>query len=480
LKFQVEHLEDAHAAQVTAQVEPERVRKHFEAAARDISQKANIPGFRKGKAPYSVILRYFGTQGLLERSLDQIVDEAYQTMLKDTEILAYANGSLEDMKLGDPVDGIPGLELIFLVPKRPEVQLNSYRTDLRIPYEQESVTDEMVDRAINNIREEKAVVEPSSRPVAMGDKVKIKVVGEMQVKHEDYDLTDEQIESDQPASANIEIQEVDEEDEIILRSGKDDEFMPGFSEKLVGMTDGETRSIVIEYPFDFEVDDWANHTVKIDVTVSEIRTMTLPELNDLFAKTASNDRFETLLEFRINIRESLQSELNRINDNQYAQEAIETLTGLSDMAYPEVMVTEFTDDLVKEMENNLRERGLSLETFMSMEKLDMDGLRARYRDLAMSRVERSLALGKLVEEERITLMPEEIDAVIERLIAGLGEQADMFRSMFNQDGSRQNIALDLIKEKAIARLVAIARGENPPIEDQPAAELADSTAATAE
>ncbi len=168
MNIQTEHLEEDHLARLTVEVEPAQVQKAFESAARRLSAKANIPGFRKGKAPYSVVVRYFGTQGLLEESIESIADTAYKQALDETKISAYEAGSLDDIKL-DEAEGeqTPKLKLVFTVPKQPDVILNDYR-DLRLDYEAPQVTDAEVERAILNVRENRATIEPSVYPVQMG------------------------------------------------------------------------------------------------------------------------------------------------------------------------------------------------------------------------------------------------------------------------------------------------------------------------
>jgi trigger factor len=481
LNIQTEQLEESHAARVTVDLEPERVKKAFEGAARRISQRTNIPGFRKGKAPYAVILKYFGTQGLLEESIESLADSIYKDVLKETGIQPYTMGSLDDIKMDKAEEGgedaIPKLALVFTIPKQPEINLNDYR-EMRIPYEPQEVTEDQIDRTIRTIREGRATIEPSTEPVKIGDKVKVTLNGVLERRRMEYDLSDEEIEQDKAVEGAVETEPIDEEQEVILRTGADDEIMPGFSEQIVGMKDGETKEFTLDYADDSEFDEWANHTAKIKAEVSEIRTVTLPELNDEFANTISEGKYPTLAEYRAKIREDLQNELNRIVENDYATEALEALTEGADMAYPDVMVDEYVDDIVQELENNLREQNLSLQQFMALERLDMDKLRASYAQLAMDRLERSLALGKLVEAEKLTVNDADVDAAIDKMVEGLGEQAAIFRRMFDNPQSRTNIALDLIKDKALTRLTAIVKGENPPLPAETTREAVESPAET--
>jgi trigger factor len=191
--------------------------------------------------------------------------------------------------------------------------------------------------------------------------------------------------------------------------------------------------------------------------------MTLPALNDEFAQTVSEGKQQTLLEYRMKVREDLQAEMDRMVENAYAEEALDLLTEGADMAYPEIMVQEYIDEILKELENNLQERGLSLDQFLALEKTNKENLRATYRDLAMRRLERSLALGSLVANEQLTVTDEDVDQAIDRMLENLGDQAATFRKLFSNEQSRSNIAMDLIKDRALARLTRIMKGEAPPL-----------------
>lgn len=468
MNIQTEHLEDSHVARITVELEPERIKKAFEAASRRLAQRAKIPGFRQGKAPYAVILKYFGTQGLLEESIEKLADEVYKAALDETKIQPYTIGALDDIKMTPPAEGdanpnIPKISLVFSIPKAPDVDLREYRDELRLPFEVPEVTPEQIDRALRSIREGRAQIEPSAEPVKLGDKVKVSIKGKIQRKRMDYDLTDAEIESDKAVTTPVEEEDVEEEQEVILRTGADDDVMPGFSEQLVGLKDGESKEFTLVYGEDSEYDEWANNTAILKAEVSEIRSVQLPPLDDEFANTVTEGRYPTVAEYRVKIGEDLQAEMTRLIENRYAQEALDELTAGADMAYPDAMVDDYTTDIIKEMENNLQEQGLSLEQFMTLERLDMPKLRENYRELAMQRLERSLALGKIVETENLRVGESDVDAAIDKMVESLGEQAQTFKKMFNNPQSRANIALDLIKDMALTRLTSIAKGENPPL-----------------
>src|SRR5262249_44834739 len=148
VKTETEHL-DNHTARLTVEVEQPRVEKAMQEAARRIARKANVPGFRKGKAPYNVIIQRFGAAYVLEQALETLGNEIYREALDESKIEPYDIGLLEN------VDSENGLKLIFVVPKRPEIDLGTYR-DVRVPYEPAEVTDEMVNEAMSRYQDRRA------------------------------------------------------------------------------------------------------------------------------------------------------------------------------------------------------------------------------------------------------------------------------------------------------------------------------------
>ncbi len=475
MNIQTEHLPD-HTVRLSVEVAPERVEKAMQVAARRIAGKANIPGFRKGKAPYNVILRYFGAPALLQEAIEDLGDDVYKEALAESGIEPYATAQLEKIETD------PTLKLAFLVPKVPDAELGNYR-ELRVPYTPGDVTDEMVNRAIRMTQDNRAVVEPADRPAQMGDKVKLTATGTMihqhDTAHEDSEAIAETtsepaaetpIEAEASATeseehAHVHSHEhadpVNEELDTFLRSS-DEDFMPGFSEQIVGLKAGEEKSFTLEYPADFADKSMAGHTVNLTVKVEEVRAATVPALNDEFASQVSEGKLPTLLEYRMDVRKNLEAELKRQTDANYADLVMQKLTEGTSFQYPEAAVEDYTDELMKDLEEAFRERGVTLKDMMRIEGRDENSLRAMYRPAAINRLRQSMALMQLIDEERLSVPEAEIEAEIDRMSAQFGDQAETFKRMLSTGASRTNLLFEMLKNRAIAQMSAIARGENPP------------------
>lgn len=510
---QVEHLENHHA-RLTVEVDPEVLNKNMRQAARKIAKSARIPGFRPGKAPFNVVVNMFGFEYVLGEAMNKIGDEIYRSALEESGIEPYGPGSLEDIQEG-------GQKLIFTLPKMPEVDLSDYRS-IRVEFEEEEVTDEMVDRSMENIRQGQAVIEDVNRPAKLGDQVMLSHVAvSMLDAGDDEDNEDDEPETDDEVTADDELDndeddavdeldddEGDEDDELdddeddedgritlfhehnyeyVMHADPEDEALyPGFAQELVDAVAGDELEFYLEIPADYDVEDIAGKTLFCEAHVEQVQARTVPEWTDDLAKRVSEDEFETILELRVDVRKQLAESLENYAKQQIAEEALDKLVEMATYQYPPEFVDDYINEFVTQLERNIAQQGIQLTDWLRITQQTEDDLREQYRDLAETRGKRSLALSELIEVENLKIEDSDVDAEITRMSERFGgsEQAEQFMSFLNSDFNRANVANELITGRAQDRLVAIARGENPPIEvpseDESAADSADTEEAADE
>jgi trigger factor len=478
LNVQTEHLEN-HTARLTVEIEPERLDKALRDAARRIAKKGRIPGFRPGKAPMSVVINLYGREYVLGEALDKLGNELYREALDSAEIDPYAPGNLEDVDED-------GHKLVFIVPKRPTVDLADYR-EIRLPYEVEEITDKMVDDAMENLLEGQAILEPVERPLQMGDQVTFEhfevvlLTSETdEEKAEDTTETDESdAADDEPADdesaddeePDNELTDEDEEEvlfhrhdyDLVLREDAERDLFPGFSENLVGLSASDEKTFTLDVPDDYGNEIVAGHTLRCDVVVKQVQARTVPEWTDALAARISEGEQETILELRIDVRKQLEERAAQIADSELANAALEKLVEGATIQYPEEVVQDYLSDILEDLDRNMRQQGLTLQDYMKITGRSEEDLREEYRERAVWRVERSLTLGELVRKEELDVSDDEITAEIDRMVEALGgEQASQFRQFLMMDQSRRDVSSRLVTDRAMARLVAIAKGEEPP------------------
>jgi len=478
LNVQTDHLEN-HTARLTVEVDAERIDKAMREAARRLSHRAKIPGFRPGKAPYNLVLNLFGREYVLDQALETIGNDIYREALEASGIEPFAPGSLENISED-------GRRLVFIVPKQPTVTLGDYRA-IRVEAEAEEVTDEMVNEAMEQLRESQALLEPVERPAQLGDVVTMEhLEATVLIRHEDdEDDEDEALDALDDEGEEDDEHDLDDEDDVtllhrhdfdVVLHGDKRDLLPGLAAKIVGMSAGDKAEFELEIPADHEDTLIAGETVRVEAHVAQVKSRTLPEWSDALAKTLSEGEFETILELRQGVRKQLTELAEQETREFIAEEALAEMIEGATLSYPEEAVQERVSELVAEMENTvLRRQGLTLKDFLQISGMTEEELRERYRDRAERRTRSTLVFNEFLRQENVLASDADIDAEIERMSASFGEeQAPVFKQYFSSPQGRWSIGTDLIASRGIERLVAIARGEdipvpNPAADEQPAA-----------
>lgn len=467
MNIQTERLEN-HTARFTVEVDAERLEKAKQTAASRLSKQVNIPGFRRGKAPYKILLNYVGEAAILEDAVEVLSNELYKDALKEAQIEPYGPAALENFT----VDPTPTFK--FIVPLQPTVDLGDYRS-IRVPFEPPTVEDKAVDESLQNLQEREALIEESHQPVAKGNRVTLKLVGEyVNDKTETAEKT-ENTESEEAETAEVDADDGDEagdereifidRDDMLFLLTEDREPAPGFSDALVGATVGERRVFELTYPEDEkEFQSMSGRKVKFDATVNKIETMTLPALNDEFAARVTKDEEKplTLLELRMRLREDLQTQANEQAEEEYANHVLHEIMESATAAFPEDLVVDQTDFILQNIDRDLRQRGLTLDDYMKMTGKKREDLFAEYRDQAIHSIEHGLVEQELMRVENITASDDDINAEIDRVSAQFGEQASAFRQMYQRRDMRENLRNQLVSRNLRKRISAIAKGEAVP------------------
>ncbi len=487
LNVQTERL-DNHIARLTVAIETERLDSAKKKAAKKLANSVNIPGFRKGKVPYRILVSYVGEGPILEQAVEDIGNDVYRNALEESEIEPYTSGELEDFQLS------PQPTFVFTVPMRPTVELNDYDT-VRVNYEMPTVDDADVDEALHELQQEHALVEESSKPAKMGDRVSGDLHGFFQDEEDENDEVDaddadvdegEIVDEDDTDDADTS-DDYDDEDEgydfseadihdhdVEIYLDEDREPVPGFAEALVGVEAGETREFTITYPDDEEYGDLAGRDVLFVMDVEMVENVTLPALNDDFAARVTeevrkddeqDDEDEvqeplTLLELRARLRENLQEETEQQYRSEYIDKVMSEMVERADFAYPEAMIREQIDSIAEDMAERFQ---VSLEDYLNLMQKDMEDLyeEEEFRESAELYIQQSLVMRGVVEMANLEVDDESIEEEIGKFISqfGGGAEAEQFRGLFDSPQMRESIVNRLLQERVLDQLVLIGRGE---------------------
>jgi trigger factor len=422
---------------VTIEVEEDAVQEQMQKAARKLARRGRIPGYRKGKAPYHVVLRHYGEEAVFEEMLEDYLQVAYREALDEADIEPYAPGRLVDIQRNP-------LTLKLEVPLPPEVDLGDYR-QIRKKLPRVTVGAKKVDEALENIRKEHATWEPVERPIQEEDMASVTFAGDV--------------------GAQRVFEET--EDFPLLIGRAYGEPLPGFTAKLVGASAGEELDFTLPFPADDPREEFAGKECSFHVRIETVRALDLPPLDDDLAKMLGD--YDDLKGLRAGVRQMIREEEKRQAHDELAGEVLNLVVEQSSVLYPPIMLEEELDSMVEDMERRLKREGQDLDTYVSLAGQTVEEFRESLRPRAEQNLQRSLVLTHFIQEEKIVVSPEEWEQELERV----GErylQAGVPAELLDSDAFRGRVYMDVRVGKAKDRLVEIATGEAPPLSEEDAAE----------
>ncbi len=461
--------DDKRQLSVTVEVAEERVDKAMRATARKLARQVTIPGFRKGKVPYSIILKRFGETAVRAEAAEDMVNEVYSEVMTGLEEheLPYAQPTFDDMEL-EP------LTFKFTIPLAPEVKLGEYR-ELRKEVEPVEITDEAVEEAMENLQASFAELETVERAAEAGDVVVVSGKGTLLPKPASEDEAAEEDAEDESEDGRTIFNE--DSLELLLDSEKTFVGTP-FVENLIGLEAGQEKSFDFTFADDYDDESMAGRQAHFEVTMLEVKKRTLPPMDDELAKL--DGRFETLEELRQNIRESLLRQAEDEANNELIESMIDDLLEDATLVYPPAALEEELKDIVDSFKDQVQRSGWAWEDYLRLQGDTEEAVRERFQETAETRLKRRLVLQKFVEAEKLTVSEDEIDALVEERVANMGDNPELQESMKNfykQGYGLEMISSEVLMNKVADRIKAILRGEAP---DLSAVEEAEALAADEE
>jgi trigger factor len=391
--------------------------------------RLSIPGFRKGKAPRSIVESYVGRTALLHEALEFMIPETLDRVLQEQELKAFAEPDVEVLEI-EPVS------FKAVVPLEPVVELGDYHS-IRIESEPVNITEEQVNEVIERIQGESAPWEPVDRPARYGDLLNLTVSGI---------IDGEEVVNDSG------VDYIPEADNVLP--------FPGFSVYLEGMTEGQEKDFVLTIPEEYPRPQYAGKECHFHVEVLSIKEKALPELDDEFAKGVG-EGFDSLEALREHVRNRLTEEQEVENNRQLETQSLEALVGMATIQASDMLYQRELESMQRERERLLSNQRLDLDTYLRYIGQTEEEFQEQLRPSAQERLTRYLVLRKLAQEENIEVSPEEMQEEIDSLIASSGASAAEMRRALSSEGTRESIRSSLINRKVMQRLTEIARGSAP-------------------
>ncbi len=382
----------------------------------DYQKVAKLPGFRPGKAPASLIRKHFEAD-IRQKVLETLVPKFFDSTVQNEKLQVISQPDIKEVHFhaGEPIRFTAEFEVA------PEVQLGDYK-GLEVPYLEPEVTDEDIDKRVEEIRNEKATfVNMDARPLADGDFAVVSL---------------ESIEGIEPPL---------KQDELNIEVGGKD-TLEGFTENLRGMEPEEEKVFEVTYPEEFGQANLAGKTVKFYCTVKGLRRKELPELNDEFAQDLGD--YRDLGEFREAIKKSIAQQRQNAGQQEAKNKLVDLLVDKHEFPVPEVFVERQINNRLEQMARSLIDQGVDVRKL----NLDWDKLKEAQREKAVREVKASLLLGKVSELENIHATNAEVDREVERLARQQRQPVVALRPKLEKDGTLGRIASHIQTEKTLAFL----------------------------
>ena len=412
------------------EVEDSKFDEAMNKAYKKVAQKVNIPGFRKGKAPRSLVERHVGKEYLREEALDLIVSDAYFEAVKETGIepIDKPNVELVDNEEGKPV------VIKATVEVKPEVELGEY-IGLEVERHLDEPGEEDVNAELDKLRNRHAqLVNIEEGPAELKDTVII-----------DFEGFSDGVAFQGGAGTDYSLE---------LGSNT---FIPGFEEQLVGAKVGDNKDVNVNFPESYHAPELAGKDAMFKVTVKAIKRKELADLDDEFAKDVSE--FETLEELKNDILNRLKVAAEEQAKNKLKDELVDKAVEASKVEIPEIMIEQKIDFLLQNFSQRLSMQGLQLEDYLKFNGSDMEAVRADYKPAAEKSVKIDLVLEAIAAKENVEATDEDVEAKVAEMAAQYNSEVAMFKQWLQNAGNleplKKSIAIDktvdLLQEKAVIK-----------------------------
>ena len=426
MNLQVEKLEK-NTAKLTIEVPAEQFDKAIMNAYNKNKAKFNIPGFRKGKAPFHMIKKMYGVGVFFEDAVNEVMEATYPDAAKESglEIVSRPTVDVEQIE--------EGKNLIYTatVAVKPEVTLGEYK-GVEVQKVKAEVTDADVEAELNSVREKNSrLITVEDRAVENGDIVKI-----------DFDGFVDGERFDGGKSEGF---------QLTIGSHT---FIDTFEEQLIGKNIGDEVDVNVTFPAEYHVADLQNKPALFKVVIHEIQVKELPELDDDFASEVSD--FDTMEEYKKDVAEKLLAEKQSFAATQNENNVVDKVVANATMEIPEMMLAEEADMMVRDYARRMQSQGFSIEQYMEITGMTAEKLAEEFKPQAEKRIQTRLVLEAVVKAENIVASDETVEAEFKKMAEAYKMEVEQIKGLFDEEQITQ-MKEDLAVQEAIDFLVAEAK-----------------------
>ncbi len=415
----------ANRYELTIAISAEELAEGVKKAYNQRKDNIAIPGFRKGKAPYAMVIKMYGEEAFYEDALNILYPEAVDSAIKESGLKVINDKMDTDIESISKEDGVV---LKVAVTTYPEIEIGKYK-GLKAEKVIAKVEDSEVDAQVNAMADRNArMVSIEDRAAQNGDTVVI-----------DFEGFADGVAFDGGKAEGYSLE---------LGSGS---FIPGFEEQIVGKNIGEEFDIDVTFPEEYGAENLAGKPAVFKIKLHEIKFRELPVIDDEFAKDVSE--FDTLADLKADIKEKALAQKTKIAEEEAENDLVQQIVDSIKGEIPEAMFESRLEQSVQEFGYRLQMQGLDLDTYLKYSGTSMDDFKATFRPQAESQVKFRLALEKIVELEKIEATEEELEAEFKKMAEAYNMEVEAVKNAVPAEELAKDVAvqkaIDFIKENAV-------------------------------
>ncbi|HAN21222.1 MAG: trigger factor [Clostridiales bacterium GWF2_36_10] len=387
--------------------------------------KMNVPGFRKGKAPKSIVEKMYGSGVFYDEALDNLLPSIYEAAVTESGIDTVSRPELEVISIDEN-----GVLLKAKVYTKPIAEVSKYK-ELEVTKEKIEVTEEDITKEIDAVRKRNA------RTLTITDSA---------VVDEDDTVIDFEGFVDGVAF------EGGKAEKYSLKIGSKS-FIPGFEEQIIGKNAGDEFDVIVSFPADYSAENLAGKEAIFKIKLHEIKRSELPELDDEFVKDVSE--FNTVEEYKADVTKKITERKEKVAENTLEENLIDELLANTAVEIPQPMIESEIDGQIKDYEYRLSSQGGSLDMYFKYTGMNMEQLRENFKGQSERQVKTRLALEKIITSENIKANEDDLEAEYKKIASGYNVDIETVKKSIPAENLSIDVclrkAVDFIKENAIIK-----------------------------
>lgn len=420
----IEKLEKS-LVKINVTVSPEEFEEALNKAFEAKKQNVTIPGFRKGQVTRAQFEKKFGVESLYEDAIYAAADKKYSEAVQENQLFVVGDPQLADLK---EVERGKEITFAIIVPVYPEFEIKDYK-GLKGKKIVKEATEDEINAKINELREQNVLVSPKEGGAIEAHDIAVF----------DFKGMKDGVAFDGGTAENYE-----------LEIGSN-QFIPGFEDQMIGMKEGEEKTINVTFPNEYQATDLAGKEVQFALKLHEIKKKELPEVNDDFVKDLNKEGINTVDELKASIKAEIEKTKEQNEKNRLADELIEQLSNNTNIEIPQAMLDASVKDELKDFERTVNQQyGMKLEDFKKIAQIKEDEFMKNITERASKKLKETLILEQIVKQEKLAATKEEIEASLQDIATANNMSIDDVKKYVNPADVAFNVSINKVIDLLIA------------------------------